>query len=130
MWCLGLRYFAAEGQGPWISDTECGRRPSDAEAAETYLADGSAEAAARLAKGADPPRQELLRRMNMSPGGTGALVAMRKELLGHLGSEPALKLLDADFRHLFASCFNRGFLKLRRIDWQSPAAVLEKLIAY
>jgi malonyl-CoA decarboxylase len=41
-----------------------------------------------------------------------------------------LKLLDADLRHLFASWFNRGFLELRRIDWQSPAAVLEKLIAY
>ena len=99
-------------------------------AAEAYLADGSAEAAARLAKTADPPRQELLRRMNMSPGGTETLVAMRKELLGHLGHEPALKLLDGDLRHLFASWFNRGFLELRRIDWQSPAAVLEKLIAY
>src|SRR5205807_6100665 len=87
-------------------------------------------AAAQLAKAADPPRQELLRRMNMSSGGTAALVAMRKELLGRLGREPALKLLDADLRHLFASWFNRGFLELRRIDWQSPAAVLEKLIAY
>jgi malonyl-CoA decarboxylase len=55
---------------------------------------------------------------------------MRKELLGHLGREPALKLLDADLRHLFASWFNRGFLELRRIDWESPAAVLEKLIVY
>jgi malonyl-CoA decarboxylase len=41
-----------------------------------------------------------------------------------------LKPLDADLKHLFASWFNRGFLELRRIDWQSPAAVLEKLIAY
>jgi hypothetical protein len=39
-------------------------------------------------------------------------------------------MLDADLKHLFASWFNRGFLELRRIDWQSPAAVLEKLIAY
>ena len=48
----------------------------------------------------------------------------------HLRDEPELKLLDADLKHLFASWFNRGFLELRRIDWQSPAAVLEKLIAY
>ena len=99
-------------------------------AAERYLADTTAEAAAALAQAADPPRQELLRRMNMAPGGIGALIAMRSELTAHLHDEPELKLLDADLRHLFASWFNRGFLELRRIDWQSPAAVLEKLIAY
>jgi malonyl-CoA decarboxylase len=99
-------------------------------AAERYLADTTAEAAAALALAGDPPRQQLLRRMNMAPGGTGALIAMRSELTPHLHDEPELKLLDADLRHLFASWFNRGFLELRRIDWQSPAAVLEKLIAY
>jgi len=99
-------------------------------AAERYLADTTGGAAAALAQAADPPRQELLRRMNMAPGGTGALIAMRSELTAHLHDEPELKLLDADLRHLFASWFNRGFLELRRIDWQSSAAVLEKLIAY
>src|ERR1700681_2164428 len=99
-------------------------------AAERYLADGTAEAAAALARAADPPRQELLRRINMAPGGTGALIAMRSELTAHLRGEPELKPLDADLQHLFASWFNRGFLELRRIDWQTPAAVLEKLIAY
>ena len=99
-------------------------------AAETYLSAPTAEAAAVLAQAADPPRQELLRRMNMARGGTAALVAMRKEIAGHLRDEPVLKLLDRDLKHLFASWFNRGFLELRRIDWQSPAAVLEKLIAY
>src|SRR3981081_463987 len=99
-------------------------------AAERYLADTTAETAASLALAGDPPRQELLRRMNMAPGGTGALIAMRSEITAHLRDEPKLKLLDADLKHLFASWFNRGFLELRRIDWQSPAAVLEKLIAY
>ncbi|MEH2473699.1 malonyl-CoA decarboxylase [Nitrobacteraceae bacterium AZCC 2161] len=99
-------------------------------AAERYLADTTAEAAAALAQAADPPRQELLRRMNMAPGGTGALIAMRSEITAHLHDEPELTLVDADLKHLFASWFNRGFLKLRQIDWQSPAAVLEKLIAY
>jgi hypothetical protein len=69
-------------------------------AAERYLADTTAEAAAALAQAADPPRQELLRRMNMAPGGTGALIAMRSELTAHLHDEPELKLLDADLRHL------------------------------
>jgi malonyl-CoA decarboxylase len=101
------------------------------QAAEAYLADPHDPAtAARLAQAAEPPRQELLRRMNMSPGGTAALVAMRKELLGRLRDNPELKALDSDLHHLFASWFNRGFLELRRIDWQTPAAVLEKLIAY
>src|SRR5712671_2537723 len=99
-------------------------------AAERYLADSTAEAAAALARAGDPPRQELLRRMNMAPGGTGALIAMRSEIASCLRGEPELKLLDADLKHLFASWFNRGFLKLRRLDWQTPAAVLEKLIAY
>ncbi len=99
-------------------------------AAEQYLADATAQAAAALAQAADPPRQELLRRMNMAPGGIGALIAMRSEITPHLHDEPELRLLDADLKHLFASWFNRGFLELKRIDWQSPAAVLEKLIAY
>src|ERR1700761_7020486 len=99
-------------------------------AAERYLAGASAEAAAALAQAADPPRQELLRRMNMAPGGPRALIEMRREITTRLRDEPDLKLLDADLKHLLASWFNRGFLELRRIDWQSPAAVLEKLIAY
>jgi len=99
-------------------------------AAEAYLADPTPERAAQLAEAADPTRQELLRRMNLSPGGTAALVAMRKDLLARLRDEPALRPLDSDLRHLLGSWFNRGFLELRRIDWQTPAAVLEKLIAY
>src|SRR5216684_2903353 len=115
------RYLATEFQ----PDTAALRA-----AAERYLADGTAEAAAALARAADPPRQELLRRIDMAPGGTGALMAMRSELTAHLHDEPELKLLDADLKHLFASWFNRGFIELRRLDWQTPAAVLEKLIAY
>ena len=100
------------------------------EAARMYLAEPNTETAARLADDAEPPRQELLRRMNMAPGGTAALVAIRKQLLADLPAHPALTLLDADLRHLFVSWFNRGFLELRRIDWQTPAAVLEKFITY
>ncbi|WP_052214761.1 malonyl-CoA decarboxylase [Belnapia sp. F-4-1] len=114
--------FLAEGFGP---DPERLRR-----AAEAWMAEPTAEAAARLAEASEPPRQELLRRMNMAPGGTATLVGLRKELTGLTKDEPALRVLDSDLRHLFASWFNRGFLELRRIDWQTPAAVLEKLIRY
>jgi malonyl-CoA decarboxylase len=99
-------------------------------AAEAYLTDPGPATTARLARAAEPPRQELLRRMNLSPGGTAALVSLRAELLRSVRDNPELEVLDADLRHLFGSWFNRGFLELRRIDWQTPAAVLEKLIAY
>jgi malonyl-CoA decarboxylase len=99
-------------------------------AATAYLATPDAKAAARLADCAEPPRQEVLRRMNMTPGGTAMLVAMRREILTLLKANPVLAALDADLRHLLASWFNRGFLELRRIDWNTPAAVLDKLIAY
>ena len=79
---------------------------------------------------AEAKRQELLRRLNKAPGGTQALVAMRKFLLGKLADHPELKALDADFLHLFTSWFNRGFLVLRRIDWNTPAVILEKIIRY
>ena len=100
------------------------------EAANAYLAEPTAERATRLHEAAEPPRQELIRRMNMAPGGTGALVSMREELGARLREEPGLRPLDSDLRHLLSSWFNRGFLQMRRIDWQTPAAVLEKLIAY
>ncbi|MBC7635240.1 MAG: malonyl-CoA decarboxylase [Acetobacteraceae bacterium] len=99
-------------------------------AAEAYLADPTPARASALADAAEPPRQELLRRMNQAPRGTAALVALRQEILGVLRAEPALAPLDTDLRHLFASWFNRGFLELRRIDWNTPASVLEKLIQY
>ena len=78
----------------------------------------------------EPPRQELFRRLNMAPQGTARLVAMRTELLERLRAHPLLSSVDADFRHLLASWFNRGFLRVQRIDWHSPAAVLEKVMRY
>lgn len=101
-----------------------------AAAAEDYLASRSLEAAAALANASEPPRQEVLRRINMAQGGTALLVDVRRELHALLKDHPLLNLLDADLRHLFASWFNRGFLELRRIDWQTSAAILEKLIAH
>ncbi|CAA9253674.1 MAG: Malonyl-CoA decarboxylase [uncultured Acetobacteraceae bacterium] len=117
-----LYRFVAENFGPDAARLRA--------AAEAWLSEPTPENAARLAEASEPPRQELLRRMNMTPGGTAALVAARREVLGRLREEPALKALDSDLKHLLGSWFNRGFLELRRIDWQTPAAVLEKLIQY
>ena len=99
-------------------------------AAEEYLRLSDADALLRLIAAVEPPRQELFRRMNMAPQGTAALVAMRAELLALLPRYPHLKVVEADMRHLLASWFNRGFLRLERIDWHSPADLLEKLIRY
>ncbi|MCT4609280.1 MAG: malonyl-CoA decarboxylase [Pelagimonas sp.] len=83
-----------------------------------------------FAAAAEPTRQEFVRRLNRVPGATGALVKMRSDLL-RLGREnPELQALDLDFRHLFASWFNRGFLVLRPISWESPAHILDKIITY
>ena len=99
-------------------------------AVEVWLADPTPAHAVALSEAAEPPRQELLRRMNQAQGGTAALVSLRQEILGELRTQPELAPLDSDLRHLFASWFNRGFLDLRRIDWNTPAAVLEKLLVY
>ena len=79
---------------------------------------------------AEPRRQELIRRLNGVPGATRALVEMRADLLRLGRGAPELEALDLDFRHLFASWFNRGFLVLRPINWESPAHILEKITQY
>jgi malonyl-CoA decarboxylase len=101
-----------------------------ADAASRYLEEPSAKTAAVLAEAVNPPRQELLRRMNMAEGGTAALVELRGSLPSLMRDHPEVSNLDSDLRHLFTSWFNRGFLELRQIDWHTPAAILEKLIAY
>ncbi|WP_200957821.1 malonyl-CoA decarboxylase [Mesorhizobium sp. Root157] len=99
-------------------------------AATAYKATRDADILARLVEESEPPRQELLRRLNRLPGATGRLVKMREDLLAALKADPSFRRADIDFRHLFASWFNRGFLVLRRIDWATPANILEKIIAY
>ncbi len=100
------------------------------QAAQAYHDDPSPQTLARLEDAVEPPRQELFRRLNMAPGGTAALVAMRLQVLLGVESHPHWRVIDNDLRHLLRSWFNRGFLTLARIDWRSSAIVLEKLIAY
>ena len=99
-------------------------------AARRYGEEPSAANLGVLMDGVEPRRQELLRMLNQVPGATVRLVRMRESLLRHAAEHPALERIDLDFRHLFRSWFNRGFLALREIDWNTPANVLEKIIAY
>jgi malonyl-CoA decarboxylase len=99
-------------------------------AIEAVRHDPGTDALENLHAAAEPRRQELIRRLNLAPGGTSALVRMREELLDYLPEHPELKAVDTDFAHLFASWFNRGFLVLRPIDWTTPANILEKIIRY
>ncbi|MBC7584953.1 MAG: malonyl-CoA decarboxylase [Tardiphaga sp.] len=92
--------------------------------------DPSGDTAGKLHFASEPRRQELLRRLNRAPGATGELVNMRADLLDLKGAHKELAVVDRDCVHLLASWFNRGFLVLRRIDWSTPAIILEKVIKY
>ena len=98
------------------------------QAARDYLEHPDADALVRLQEAVESPRQEFFRRLNLAPGATAAILAMRRDLIA--AHDPALADVDRDLMHLLSSWFNRGFLVLRRIDWQTPAAILEKIIAY
>jgi len=89
---------------------------------------GHAEAILRQAL--EPPRIRLLTQFNALPQGVKFLVDLRAELMGHTKKDATLAALDDDLRRLLGSWFDIGFLELRRITWDSPAILLEKLIAY
>ncbi|SDT47636.1 malonyl-CoA decarboxylase [Bradyrhizobium canariense] len=99
-------------------------------AIETWRAQPSDDDASDLHFASEPRRQELIRRLNRAPSGTSELVAMRADLLRAMKANKDLAVLDRDIVHLLSSWFNRGFLVLRRIDWSSPANILEKIIRY
>jgi malonyl-CoA decarboxylase len=99
-------------------------------AAEQFQKDESQASLIKLQRAVEPPRQELFRRWNFASGGTVTLVDMRRKLLATLKAHPERAGVDADLLHLFRSWFNRGFLVLQRIDWRTPAVILERLIEY
>jgi malonyl-CoA decarboxylase len=101
-----------------------------AAAMDAYRADPTPTRLSALQQAVEPPRQELLRRFNMAPGGTATLVAMRRDLLRSVDAHPERRALDSDLLHLLRSWFNPGFLELRRIDWRTSALTLERIIQY
>ena len=109
--------FGPDGDGIEAAIAAWRQSPSDTTAVELHHA-------------SEPRRLELFRRLNLAPGGTASLVRMREELMDAMDHRDDLGVIDNDFVHLFSSWFNRGFLVLRRIDWSSPAIILEKIIRY
>lgn len=99
-------------------------------AAEQYREHPDEPSLRRLTASVEAPRARLFRRINMAPDGTATLVMLRGHLLPLLERYPDLRAVDADLKNLFIAWFNKGFLELREVNWLSPAAVLEKLIAY
>ena len=110
---------------------EFGPEPAALErAVEAYREAPGPETETALVRAAEPPRRELLGLINTAPNGMSDLLAMREALLEALPELPDLEPLDTDFLYLLRAWFNRGFLEVRRIDWHTPAFVLEKIIKY
>jgi len=93
--------------------------------------DNRDDAAAQALNGAtEPPCHKLIRRLNLAPMGTQRLIAMRDDLLAAPAMTDGLRALDREFEKAFTAWFNAGFLELRRIGWDSPASLLERIIRY
>ncbi len=99
-------------------------------AIQAYQNGGGQNALMHLSQAVESRRRALIRRINMAPGGTAAILSMREDLLRYLKTDPLLKPVDSDFAYLLSAWFNRGFLSLECVDWQTPAHILEKLIEY
>lgn len=152
--CLAARGGAASARARaaelgqiYLSLNEHGRRRFFWLLAENYGADDAAvseaieawtkasgteraEAAAKLKAALDPPRLKLLAQFNGLEGGIKFLVDLRGDLMREARSDPRLTPVDRELHELLSGWFDIGFLVLQRIDWNSPAALLEKLIAY
>ena len=100
------------------------------QAVDEYKVNSNSENLITLMKFSEPKRREIFRRCNGISRGTIRLVNLRKRLLGILKKNPELKAVDYDLVYLFKNWFNRGFLILRPINWETPAHILEKIIAY
>jgi malonyl-CoA decarboxylase len=120
-WLLMSEQFAPDGRKIQTARAQY-------EAAQGTAEEGQAEI--RLRKAFVSPRTRLLQRFAAFPAGLRFLVDMRAELLPELKSDKRLLALDAELESLFSTWFDVAFLELRRISWDSPASLIEKLIKY
>ncbi|MBR0678957.1 malonyl-CoA decarboxylase [Roseomonas eburnea] len=119
-----LRALAAFDSDPAAVARAMEKVAAAADAAERAVA------TARLRRALEPPRIRLLTAFAAIPDGVKFLVDLRADLLARLNGDKLLQALETDLKGLLASWFDVGFLDLRRIDWRSPAALLEKLVEY
>ena len=97
---------------------------------DSYKSQKNSDNLIKLLNISEPKRREIFRRCNGISRGTIRLVNLRKRLLSLLKENPDLQGVDYDMVYLFKNWFNRGFLILRPINWETPAHILEKIIAY
>ena len=121
IWMLISEYF-----GPDVSEVS-GARLAYEEALGT-AEEGTAEI--RLRRSLISPRTRLMQRFAAYSGGMRFLVDLRAQILPHLKSNKRLVALDAELEQLFSTWFDVAFLELRRLSWDSPASLVEKLIQY
>lgn len=119
---LSFLAFVADKLGPDLDSVKA--------AVESFAREIDQKAAMRLHSIAEPKRQELFRRLNAAPGATGALVKMREDVLDNIKSCENFDLVNQDLLHLFSSWFNRGFLIMQAVNWETPANILSKIIKY
>ena len=131
---LGEAYLAADAAGRLdflrhLASFDA--NPATIAQATAHLAENPSPAAtAALRRALEPPRLRLLTQFTTIPDGVKFLVDLRAELLAVRDADATLAGLEADLRTLLAAWFDIGFLDLRRIDWNAPAALLEKLVGY
>ncbi|HET6610010.1 MAG TPA: malonyl-CoA decarboxylase [Rhodopila sp.] len=121
---LFLRTLASFDSDPGLVATAYAKVTEAADIAER------AQAKAALRRALEPPRMRLLTQFTSIPDGRKFLVDMRAYLMKVRGQDKLLTALESDLRSLLAAWFDIGFLEMQRIDWNSPAALLEKLVSY
>lgn len=121
MWLLMSEQFVADAQKT--------KAAQDQFAALVGTAD-EAVAEVRYRRATVSPRRRLLQRFSAFPEGIRFLVDLRADMLSHLKTDKRLQALDVEMEYMYSTWFDVGFLDLRRISWDSPASLIEKLIKY
>ena len=121
MWLLMSEQFVADAQKT---------KAAQAQFAALVGTPDEAVAEVRLRRATVSPRRRLLQRFSAFPGGIRFLVDLRADMLPHLKADKRLAALDVEMEYMFSTWFDVGFLDLRRISWDSPASLIEKLIKY
>ena len=121
MWLLMSEQFVADAQKAKLAQ---------AHLAAAVGTPDEAVAEVRYRRATVSPRRRLLQRFSAFPEGFRFLVNMRADMLPHLKADKRLQALDVEMEYMFSTWFDVGFLDLRRISWDSPASLIEKLIKY
>lgn len=121
MWLLMSEQFVADSQKVKLAQ---------AQFAAAVGTPDEAVAEVRYRRATVSPRRRLLQRFSAFPEGIRFLVDLRADMLPYLKVDKRLQALDVEMEYMFSTWFDVGFLDLRRISWDSPASLIEKLIKY